>query len=327
MKPKSDAGKLVPLQGGQVATSAKGRAPAVNAKMKARPQDAVAWALYYEPVLYAKSGSPAPDSLASTAPPPSSPRAAWKMRAVGSRRGPEEEPEGTLDALALTTIVNLAREPGQDQALAMAERAVAAIPSRRRRRSPCPTAAGAFDLEGARASLEQAVKLDPEGRARLGAARRDPLVARRIAARSRPRAEAAELEPNLARTQTVLGFAPTGCETDEAAAAFPKAIALDRADPLPRLGLGLAKIREGELAEGATEIEIAASLDPSNALVRSYLGKAYFEEKRGDLDEREYDAPRSSTRTTRRPGSTTRSPSRPRTVRSRRSRASRRRSS
>jgi tetratricopeptide (TPR) repeat protein len=52
--------------------------------------------------------------------------------------------------------------------------------------------------------------------------------------------------------------------------------------------LGLAKIREGDLAEGRREIEIAASLDPNNSLVRSYLGKAYFEEKRTTLDEREY---------------------------------------
>ena len=28
------------------------------------------------------------------------------------------------------------------------------------------------------------------------------------------------------------------------------------------------------------EIEIAASLDPTNPIVRSYLGKAYFEERR-----------------------------------------------
>ncbi|NVM23777.1 MAG: TonB-dependent receptor, partial [Desulfobacterales bacterium] len=46
------------------------------------------------------------------------------------------------------------------------------------------------------------------------------------------------------------------------------------------LGLGLAKIREGDLKPGRAEIEIATSLDPNNALIRSYLGKAYFEEKR-----------------------------------------------
>ena len=77
-------------------------------------------------------------------------------------------------------------------------------------------------------------------------------------------------------------------KTRQAREAFEKAIVLDQADPLPRLGLGLARIRDGGLDEGSRDIEVAASLDPSNALVRSYLGKAYYEEKRGPLDEREY---------------------------------------
>jgi ferric-dicitrate binding protein FerR (iron transport regulator) len=51
----TDAGKIN-LEGGQVATGAKGRAPAVTARV--RPQDAVQWALYYPPVLFAKPGAP-----------------------------------------------------------------------------------------------------------------------------------------------------------------------------------------------------------------------------------------------------------------------------
>ena len=77
-------------------------------------------------------------------------------------------------------------------------------------------------------------------------------------------------------------------EIDKAKAAFEKAISLDQAAPLPRLGLGLAIIREGNLEKGGREIEIAASLDPNNSLIRSYLGKTYYEEKRTKLDEREY---------------------------------------
>ena len=78
-------------------------------------------------------------------------------------------------------------------------------------------------------------------------------------------------------------------ETEKARAAFEKAIALDQADPLPRLGMGLAIIRDGDVTAGSRELEIAASLDPNNSLIRSYLGKAYYEEKRGELDEREFD--------------------------------------
>jgi tetratricopeptide (TPR) repeat protein len=79
----------------------------------------------------------------------------------------------------------------------------------------------------------------------------------------------------------VLGFAAlTRIDIDEAKAAFERAIALDSANPLPRLGLGLAKIRQSDLEERRHEIEIAAGLDPNNSLIRSYLGKAYFEERR-----------------------------------------------
>jgi tetratricopeptide (TPR) repeat protein len=38
------------------------------------------------------------------------------------------------------------------------------------------------------------------------------------------------------------------------------------------------------LEEGRRNLEVAVGLDSSNALLRSYLGKAYFEEKRGPVD-------------------------------------------
>ena len=79
----------------------------------------------------------------------------------------------------------------------------------------------------------------------------------------------------------MLGFADLArIDVGEAKTAFERAIALDSADPLPRLGLGLAMIRQSDLEQGRNEIEIAVALDPDNALLRSYLGKAFFEEKR-----------------------------------------------
>ena len=92
---------------------------------------------------------------------------------------------------------------------------------------------------------------------------------------------AARLNPRLARTQSVLGFAHLArTNLQNARDAFTQSIAIDSTDPLARLGLGLTKIRRGELAAGRAELELAASLDPNNALIRSYLGKAYYEEKR-----------------------------------------------
>ncbi len=57
---------------------------------------------------------------------------------------------------------------------------------------------------------------------------------------------------------------------------------------MPRLGLGLAKIRKGALAEGRAELETAVALDSNQSLLRSYLGEAYFEEKRPPLDAEQF---------------------------------------
>jgi len=70
-------------------------------------------------------------------------------------------------------------------------------------------------------------------------------------------------------------------------------------------GIGLAKIRYNQLTEGRREIEIAALLDPNNALIRSYLGKAYFEEKTRPLDAVQFAMAKNSIPTIRRRGSTT----------------------
>ena len=44
-------------------------------------------------------------------------------------------------------------------------------------------------------------------------------------------------------------------------------------------------IRDGELKAGREQIEIAVALDPSNSLLRSYVGKAYYEENSRQRDE------------------------------------------
>ena len=178
-----------------------------------------------------------------------------------------------------------------DKALSLARRSVSADPKSSSAQIALSYAQqAAFDLEGARASLEKAVALEPKDAlawARLAEIHSSlgNLDGAFEAART-----ATELAPNLARTQSVLGYAHlTQVRTGEARAAFARAIELDPSDPLPRLGLGLALIRDGKLAEGSKEIEVAVSLDPGQSLLRSYLGKAYFEAKREDLVGREYE--------------------------------------
>ncbi|MGE5257407.1 MAG: tetratricopeptide repeat protein, partial [Hyphomicrobiales bacterium] len=193
------------------------------------------------------------------------------------------------DALALQTIILIVQNQ-KEKALETAERAVSADPNSATARVALSYAQQArFDLEAARASLEEAVKLDP-GNA-LAWARLSEIhmsfgyLDKALEAAKR----AVALDPNLSRTQTVLGFAYLAqVDTQRAREAFEKAIAFDQADPLPRLGLGLAIIRDGHLDEGGEQIGIAASLDSNNSIIRSYLGKTYYEEKRIGLDQREY---------------------------------------
>jgi len=281
---KTDKGNPITLQGGQTATGAKGRAVALGARV--RPQDAVVWALYYPPVLFAKPG--APETAGQ--------RAAAQL-AAGSVEEAVKQLDAALaknasdsDALALKAVVAVAANRA-DEAASTAQKAIAANPKSAAAQVALSYAQQAkFDLEGARASLEKAVQLEPgdalawarlaEIRSSLGEADASLAAARK----------AAELAPSLSRAQTVLGFSHLArVDTAQATAAFRKAIELDASDPLPRLGLGLARIRDGALAEGTKELETAVSLDPGQATVRSYLGKAYFEQKRVALVDREFD--------------------------------------
>jgi tetratricopeptide (TPR) repeat protein len=320
---QNDAGAL-DVAGGQTATARKGVAPAHGVAV--HPKDAVAWALYYLPVVYAKPGELGEGSPWQTKAKESQEAYAKGdlEKAISSLEGVDDkgireskffayraslflatgnvgEAEKDLDralklkendanALALQSIVAVARnEP--DKALTLAKRAVTADP-----KSATPLIAQSyaeqarFDLPAARASLDKAVGLDEKDAlawARLAEIRSSQGNLEGALAAAR---KAAELAPGLSRAQTVLGYAYlTEVKTAEAKAAFDEAIKLDQSDPLPRLGLGLARIRDGHLAEGSKEIEVATSLDPNQSLLRSYLGKAYFEAKRENLVGREYE--------------------------------------
>ena len=317
----NQAGSLA-LSGGQSAVAEAGQAPVL--RVVARPRDAVQWALYYPPVIYAHpdefaarpdwqgmvrqsiefyiqgSLQQAFDSIKNVPEDIRDPRfftyRASLLLAVGrvDEAGADIEQALRLDpndsnALALQTIIAVVQND-KEQALRVAQKAVKAHPDSATARVALSYAQQArFDLNGARASLQKAVQLAPANA--LAWARLAEIRASfgELDKALRAAQKAASLEPNLSRTQTVLGFAYlTQVKTRQARGAFAKAIPLDQADPLPRLGLGLAKIREGNLDEGSRDVEIAASLDPNNSLGRSYLGKAYYEEKRTTLDEREY---------------------------------------
>src|SRR3990172_8871220 len=277
---ESPRGSLT-LTGGQSAVAERGERPVLRAV--ARPRDAVRWALYYPPVMYlrpdeipAGAGSQgklrqsleayrrgdlqaAFDAIADVPATVSDPRfLAYRAQlslAVGGGAEPPADLERALavapadaDALALQAIVAVVQNE-KERALDLARRAVAAAPGSATAHVALSYAQQArFDLAGARKSLERAVQVDPQNA--LAWAR---LAEVHSSSGDRGKAldaaqRATALAPDLSRTQTVLGFAYlTEVKVARAKETFEKAIALDSADPLPRPGLGLAKIREGDL--------------------------------------------------------------------------------
>ncbi|MGW8193758.1 MAG: FecR domain-containing protein [Desulforhopalus sp.] len=286
---ENSAGSLT-LESGQAAIVETGKAPLLS--VVAKPRDAVNWALYYPPVLQ----QPGQGTIENGDDHQFLLQRASQLLRVGRVDRANDDISSVLrldpgnpDALALQTIITIVGNDNK-KALEIAQKAVDASPASATALIALSYARQAvFDLEGARESLEAAVKADPQNSlawARLAEVWSSlGLLDKSLDAAQ----QAVAIAPNLSRTQTVLGFAYlTQVETGEARSAFEKAIELDQADPLPRLGLGLAIIRDGDLQAGGRQIEIAASLAPNNSLIRSYLGKTYYEQKRTKLDGREY---------------------------------------
>lgn len=186
------------------------------------------------------------------------------------------------------------RNNRREEALALAQAAVNANAT-----SACAAMAmsyvqqGRFDLKEARRWAETAMRLQPESatvRARLAELEMGFGELNRAV---RLVEEGLQTAPQDSRLLTVAGFARlTRLETKAALTFFDQAIALDSAAGLPHFGRGLALMRQNQLEESRMELQIAAHLEPTDSLFRSYLGKAFFEEKRDHLAANEYDLAR-----------------------------------
>ena len=193
-------------------------------------------------------------------------------------------------AYAQRSIIHVTRNE-RAQAIRDADRAVSLAPdSSTALIAQSYARQASFDLEGARDSLREATERNPNDALAFARLAEIELSFADYSRANAAADQAVLLAPDLARTQTVQGFSRLAeIETGAARTAFTRAIELYSADPLPYLGQGLAKIRDGDLEAGRRDLEIAASLDPNNGLVRSYLGKAYFEEKRGPKDATQFE--------------------------------------
>lgn len=87
-----------------------------------------------------------------------------------------------------------------------------------------------------------------------------------------------QLAPRNAQAVALRGFALAAQNRiREATAEFEQAIALDGALGNAWLGRGLCRIRRGQLSEGRADLQVAATLEPQRALLRSYLAKGWTE--------------------------------------------------
>jgi tetratricopeptide (TPR) repeat protein len=313
-----------PVVKGQSAVTQKGKAPQLGGT-EVRPRDAVQWALYYPSLFDYRAarlvGPDAPILLKATqyyeegdvlgalsqlemVPPARRDVHYLTLRAgmflsIGRVKLAQADIQEALNrdadngvALALLSVIVLVNNDAQE-AENLAKRAVKHAPD-----SSIPLIAlsyaqqGNFQLDEARLSAQAATEKAPEDA--LAWARLAELwLALGYSGYSGPAIEAAqqalERNPKLSRSHSIVGFAHLGTlEIEKAVADFQRAIELDQADPLPRLGLGLAKIKRNELEAGRREIEKATVLDPKNSILRNYQGRGYFDEKRDEDAETQY---------------------------------------
>jgi ferric-dicitrate binding protein FerR (iron transport regulator) len=285
---------FVDVDAGEQAVATKGQAPQLQVVV--RPRDAVQWAIYYEPVL------PADTFAALDAVPAASQDAAFFVRraalllSVGQLEAARVDLDqaqkldrGYGEAYAVRAITAVALND-KAQALEAGRRGVELAPSSTAARLALSYALQAdFQLEAARDVVSQAVAASPNDAsawARLAELR---LMFDDVRGAANAAEGAIARAPALARGQMVLGFVRLAqLRFSDGRQAFEDAIRLGSSDPLARIGLALVKIRRGHLLDGISDLELAAALNPDNAIVRSYLGNAYLEDKRETLAEEQF---------------------------------------
>jgi len=302
------------IKPGFIGVTPQGKKPYLQALL-IKPEDAVQWALYYPPLLdYKKFLAPnTPPSQQQTVKSqllenfdtaiPSNQQdngflatKASLLLSVGRADEAqqlisqilERDPKNS-EAFALQAIIAVSKNR-QDEALALAQKAVGNNPKSSAALLALSYAYQALfklpeALQAAQAALQQeptsALVLARISELQLSLGERDHGLAAAQQARN--------ADPALARTQTVLGFAYLAqVNTQFAQEAFQQAISIDSSDPLAWLGWALTDIRTGKLESGKQKLETAANLDPNNAVIRSYLGKAHFELRNPDYAETEF---------------------------------------
>ena len=100
---------------------------------------------------------------------------------------------------------------------------------------------------------------------------------------------ALQLAPQNSQLNTLAGFIALNQLNNAAAGEyFRAAITADSGNALAHFGVAMVHIQNGEIKQGQESLELAALLDPTNSLYRSYLGKTYFEERKTEWASTQY---------------------------------------
>ncbi|MCB1800244.1 MAG: TonB-dependent receptor [Gammaproteobacteria bacterium] len=271
------------ISDGQAASAMAGSAPVLRLDLK--PADAVHWTLYYPTVLDPRS-KPGNDQLA----------AAQRLLQVGRADEAKARIDDVLaqqperaEAWSLDAIVALTQND-RDRARRSADRGIQTSVTPATLLAVSYVQQADFELAAALTTALDGVRRFPDLALLWARLAELQLMQEMYGEAASSAGKAVALDPELSRATTVRGFTGlANTNLDTARGEFTRAIEQDSSDPLPRLGLGLVEIRENRLAEGRRQIEIAVTLDPANALLRSYLGKAYAEEGREDGAATEFD--------------------------------------
>ncbi|RIL10407.1 MAG: hypothetical protein DCC75_04415 [Proteobacteria bacterium] len=146
-----------------------------------------------------------------------------------------------------------------------------------------------FDLGGAAEALKRIVAANPNQAFALARLAEIKLSSGEVQEAQGLAAQALAIDPGNNYALSVRGFIHLiRDESHEARAIFSKLVDANSSLALPHLGLGLAIIRQGDLEGGRVHLQKAAHLEPTTAIYRSYLGKAFFEEEKEDLAGTEY---------------------------------------
>ncbi len=263
-----------------------------------RPADAVQWVLQYPPLSDATAEPEIPTDAACNGLPETSRRLCLTERAeVLLRLGRVDEALQGIDqalaldasdgdANALRTIIQIGKND-KAAALESAGKATATNPSNYRGWLALSYAQQAsFELQRALESAQKAESLIANSSLMHARVAELLLALGHLTEAEASAHKAVNTNSRESNAHTVLGFIHLAkIDTDAARAAFGTAIDRDSFNALPRLGLGLAMIRDGQLVKGREQLEIAVALDPANSLLRSYAGKAYYEENSQERDE------------------------------------------